>query len=402
MSTKATPDVISSILLASWQIHPARPEKTLVHLVNPTPPKDYQSASAAMAVGVESNHLFIATNPTASSSIREAMNSWINLMQKMQVQSLPSNVPIAAEFSGSSNDAAPVRDFVKSVYHFCLAKLSNDVRDDDAAYLLKDISTGSEERMWSLGIEVDERPSLVEGLTVMIKMSDEKFDFEKASMEEIMTLHRAAQAVGKFKDKYPLETYIVTAARLSEAIDFIVSFATDQHRQPPRIDTDVTWIDAADSHEFIATMKTEEFMPGISEEDASYVKVPEEFMWLPKGMSRVKDSTDHAKGTGAMHCQGTLLKYIHDHNLSVDPYIGASQPVCYACRMLVRTFNRVFKKRFALGRRRGTMDPTWRCPEMGVQLYDQLVSDLKPDFTILGRTAWVDRGSPFSPVPANK
>ena len=182
--------------------------------------------------------------------------------------------------------------------------------------------------------------------------------------------------------------------RLSEAVDFIVTFATAQNSQRAlRQHRDIEWIDVSSPREFIATMNTKEFMGPLSEAEESLLRIPDDLTEPPEDMSKVEGSPGHVMGTNVTHCESALLQYILDYNLSVTPYIGASQPICYACLMLVRTFNRTFKTAFAVGRRCATMDTAWLCPEMDTQLYDEFVSSLQADFKVLCAKARSDRAS---------
>lgn len=184
------------------------------------------------------------------------------------------------------------------------------------------------------------------------------------------------------------------AARLSEAVDFIVTFATSvDNREAVGLLKDVDWIDATRSRDIIATIDTMESIEPTPDEQELYVKVFHKLDGHPDCMSEVEGSPGHVKATSVMHCESALLHYIADNELSaqVDPYIGTSQPACYACVMLVRAFNWVFRKNFALGRRCNTADATWMMPEMGPKVYEKLVSSLRQDFKLLANKVYYDR-----------
>ena len=210
-ATTSTPDIISSILLAAWQINGPKPERALRHLVNPTPPKDYryldtiatlcsfvpqcEYASAAIELGVDSNHLYIATSPTAPPTLRKAMPAWIRQMQAIK------SANINSEPAGSSDNNEPVRSFIADVYRICYQKLLNSLRDYSAEDLLEEVSVSSDDDLAFLGPRVDERPSFVEGMTALNNMKEQ--NIAASSVEEILKLHGAARSIGKFRDHFP-------------------------------------------------------------------------------------------------------------------------------------------------------------------------------------------------------
>lgn len=184
------------------------------------------------------------------------------------------------------------------------------------------------------------------------------------------------------------------AGRLSEAVDFIIGFSTTQNGQRAlRLHRDIEWIDVPGPRNFIATMNTKEFMGSLLDAEESLLRIPDDLIDPPEDMSKVEGSPNHVMGTGVTHCESALLRYILDYHLSVTSYIGVSRPTCYACFMLVRAFNRTFKTELALGRRCATMDTAWLCPELGAQLYGELVSSLRADFKALCAKARSDRAS---------
>ncbi|PIL26760.1 hypothetical protein GSI_11175 [Ganoderma sinense ZZ0214-1] len=421
-----SPDIVSSILLAMWQMHVSCPEKVLPHLVNPPPPNDYrfldalatlcsfvpecERASAAIELGTDFSHLYIATRPPTSATLREAMPAWIRLMQQMADIDIMSSSSVKGRIDpkpgGSSEDPGPIENFIAGVCRVCYAKLLDSVIDDDADDLLQELSDASEARMEDFRLKASERPTLIEGLKVMVRMAEQHAASSSSiTTEEIMRLYAAARAVAKFKDRFLDADYVVLAHRLSEAVDFIVAFATSQRSRRTftfRLPQDVaiSWIDPPAPREVTATTNTREFMGDLSDDEVAFLKVPDDFTELPKHMSSVDGSPDHVKGTGATHCEAALLQHILDHDLTVDRYIGASHPVCYACLMLVRASNRAFEKNFVVGRRCqwGTVDATWVCPGPEMKtgaplvLREELVSSLKQDFWVLCDKARVDWG----------
>ncbi|KAM5545265.1 hypothetical protein V8D89_001376 [Ganoderma adspersum] len=384
--TTITPDIISSILLAAWQINTPKPERALRHLVNPTPPKDYRYLDAIAAL------CSLPPAPLPPPTLRKAMPAWISQMQAIKSSALKAH--INSESAGSSDNNGPIGDFVADVYRICYEKLLESVRSYRAEDLLEEVSGSSDDDLVFLGLQVDERPLFVEGLTVLTGMEEQ--DIAVSSIEEILKLHGAARTVGKFRDHFPGTEYFVLAYRISEAVDFIVTFATAQDSQRTlRLRQDVEWIDVPSPREFIATMNTKEFMGPLLDAEESLLRVPDDLTELPEDMSKVlgEGSPDHVQGTGIAHCESALLQYILDYHLSVTPYIGVSQPTCYACLMLLRAFNRTFKAEFALGRRCATVDTAWLCPVMGAQLYGELVSSLQADLKVLCAKARADRAS---------
>lgn len=183
------------------------------------------------------------------------------------------------------------------------------------------------------------------------------------------------------------------AARLSEAVDFIVAFATSKAGQKMfRLLQDVHWIDAAGSRDVIATVNKKDFLAPDPDGEQLCMEFPYELTIPPKGMSPVEGSPGHFKATSVMHCESALLHYVLDRDIVVGPYIGASHPVCYTCLMLTRAINSTFKKRFAIGRRCGiTIDPTWMLPEMSPELQNTLVSGLRKNLEPLYNRFSYDR-----------
>ena len=209
--TTSTPDIISSILLAAWQINAPKPEWALRHLVNPTPSKDYryldaiatlcsfvpqcEYASAAIVLGVESNHLYIATSPTAPPTLWKTMPVWIRRMQAIK------SANINLESASSSDNNGPVGSFIADVYRICYQNLLDSFRIYSAEDLLEEVSTSSDNNLAFLGLQVDERPSFVEGLTALTTVKEQ--NIAASSIEEILKLHVAARSIGKFKDHFP-------------------------------------------------------------------------------------------------------------------------------------------------------------------------------------------------------
>ncbi|KAM5545281.1 hypothetical protein V8D89_001392 [Ganoderma adspersum] len=427
MSTQdtLTPEIISSILLASDRMRWCVPEKVLPHLRNPPPPNDYgfldalatlcsfvphcESAAAVIELGAECNDLYIATSPSVQviPSLREVVPTWIRLVQRLPATMSGADPELKDSPSNTTPLAVPVQDFIVEVYRMCHGNLLGSVQLHDEAKDLSCLSGASDEELKVLGFDVDQRHSLLECLNVLIDMAGT--GLAASSVDEFARLHRAARTVAKFKRCFCEVECLRLADRLSAAVDFIIVFATSKRNQPQvlKLVQDVDWVDAASStRDVIATINTEELFQLVSggqlepprEDRVSWMtsgpplELPDSD-WLappPKDMSFVEGSPDHLKGAGVMHCESALIQYVLDNvdNLSVDPYIGASHPSCYACVMLVRACNSSSSsskqlQKFALGRRRGAMDPTWLCPEISPGLHDRLLASLRRDFRFL-------------------
>ena len=224
-----TPEIIASILLASWRMSGWMPEKVFPHLRDPRPPNDYgfldafatlcafvphcESAAAVIELGADSNRLYISTSPPIEHipSLRKVIPTWICLIQQlphMMSASYAADPESVAyhdpDRTGSPCDTAPIpevqiQNFVAEVYRTCHAKILNNVKlDDEGKELLKTVSELSDQRLELLGFAVDQRPALLEALGVLIDMAET--DIAAASVEEILRMHRAARTVAKVKD----------------------------------------------------------------------------------------------------------------------------------------------------------------------------------------------------------
>ncbi|KAI1782066.1 hypothetical protein LXA43DRAFT_1104834 [Ganoderma leucocontextum] len=249
-------------------------------------------------------------------------------------------------------------------------------------------------RWLKVTMEGDRDSSVVANVELLISMG--KKDAESLSAEDLLRLHQAAEVVARFKHTFPTApTFIFDADRLSQAVDDIVTFATSGDHDA-RIDLPwtVVWVDVPGSApKFLATTNEHELagMVGKGLYDDLVSR-----NWPPFDPSRraglgdvrmVEGSPGHFTGHGVVHCESALLQYVVGNRLPVEPYIGCSRPICYACVMLVKAYNEVSGKDLGAGCRcvdLAQLDIAWSYPPaMGLTVYRRLENGVRKDFNEL-------------------
>ena len=203
----ATPEIISSILLAVWRMYPPKPEQVLRHLVNPPPPNDYRyldafaalcslvpqcesASAAALKLGGDSIHLYIATTPLVPDTLRRAMVKWIQLIQQIPVT------------TASSEAQTLIGNFITDVYRVCHTKLFDSIQcQREGEDFLEEVLSMPEPNLRQLGLDALGCSSLVDSLKVLTSMAGH--DLEASSTKEILRLHAAARTAAKYKDNFP-------------------------------------------------------------------------------------------------------------------------------------------------------------------------------------------------------
>ena len=198
---------ISTILLAFKRLRRPGPEKVLNHLRNPTPSDDRdgdygylldalstlcsfagpcQSASAAVRLFDESNHLFLATSLPAPSTLQDQLNAWINLIQDLPVHPSSSEDD---DFESFDRDYTPSEEsFIVDVYRACHKKLLDVINRDDIGQDLLDSVVDMTERI----LEIP-KLQFITKMELLVGMS--RSNSKTFSADDLLSLHRTARAV---------------------------------------------------------------------------------------------------------------------------------------------------------------------------------------------------------------
>ena len=457
MSTFETTTInpISTILLAFKRLRRAGPEKVLNHLRNPTPSderdRDYgylldalstlcsfaspgQSASAAVRLFDESNHLFLATSLPAPSTLQDQLNAWITLIQDLPVDPSSSEDDDSFESFDCDRDYTPSEEsFIIDVYRGCYKKLLDVINRDDIGQNLLDSVVDMTERI--LEIPKLEFVTCLELLVGMGKSNSKTF-----SADDLLSLHLTARAVApsmrsisgsrtqytarecievdcehREGPTYHHDRFAVSESvyRLTHAIDVLIAFATcGHHKARIQLPWNVVWVDVpapSAAPQFLAAANPEALAKIVGKKVYNKLASNKLATFEPTASrlaaGTVEVSAGHFTGRGVVHCASALLSYILSKQLQNDvvQYIGCSHAICYACLMLVQAYNEAFEADFEVGRRDvrlEELDIAWAYPEgMGPVAYKELLEGLVRDLRELATQPYSGAARPISEWP---
>ncbi|PIL26751.1 hypothetical protein GSI_11165 [Ganoderma sinense ZZ0214-1] len=457
-TTAPTTNNLHTVLLALKRLRRPRPDHILPHLRNPKDPSDFDyldalatlcafagpcdsvSTAVRCSPSLEGNDLYIATSspPPDPPALQAQLAAWTDLMRTLPVrrrvdsdsdsdvsedgsESEEPGSPESEEGSGSEEDseskegpesefedheyATSTQSFIVEVYRGCHAKLLDIInRDDVGQKVLERVETMPERYIVLYGIS---RPQLAGYLKCLVALARKKL---LTSAEDLLSLYSTAKAVAEFeRPLYRLEcvSFLRALSDLTLAVDTLVDFATHRKMQDiVQSPWNFIWVHVPgpeSARDFVATTNVDELAAIVPSKWRDALTSPtiewRDFHPTPSGnVQQVEESPGHFTGKGVVHCESALLAYLHANQLyedkAIQPYIGCSRPVCYACLTLIRAhYWELYTRRIDVGRRSDLeeIDVSWAYPRgMGPAVYKRLVADMVGDFKLLVRNPYKD------------
>ena len=366
------PDPISTLLLAMqriWYDRPQRSPEHLLHLIGSTSyhfldalatlcafTPDCAAAATVMGSEDDRSRLYISAQPTASPELQALVHKLLDLMQSLPntpstVLDVPRSGFNVEKLKSMSLDAAtPDHQIIIAVFRACYAKFGESVTGEGGCRdILAALPKPSGKRARSRG-EVEKLSVKLNYLLEMVSR-----DVESVRDDELLRLYYTADDISRSMKRMQTSSHPLGKPRSSTENDRkAISSAMEKMDVLPRAvrhilagarqergvaehlaaiqHSDIQWITSPAPQSFRAST------------DKDYIRsnfgvFAKGIVLYPPPKTLVREAPRCFTGSAVVHPEAALLGYVCEHKVNMSEYIGASEPTCYPCYMLLVALN---------------------------------------------------------------
>ena len=373
MSSQDTfvPDPISTLLLAMQRIWYDRPQRSLEHLLHLIGSTSYHfldalatlcaftpdCSAAATVMGSEDDRirLYISAQPTAPPELQALAQKLLDLMQPYASKSSTvldrkGGFGIETLKSMSLDTTTPDHQVIIAVFRACHTKFGESITGEGGCRDLLAALQKPSKQAWSRG-ELETLSAKINHLLEMVSR-----DIKSTLDDELLRLYYAADdilqstkhipqtnlhAVGKplssiENDRDAISSAVEKLDVLPRAVRHLLAGARQEQGVSEHLaaiqHSDIQWITPPAPQSFRASTDKDYIRNNFSVETEGVVLYPP-----PKTL--VKEAPRCFTGSAVVHPEATLLGYVCEHKVNMLEYIGASEPTCYPCYMLLVALN---------------------------------------------------------------